>query len=177
MKSGPTLTSIFLPSVGHPPIAPGVGLITLILEVVREVSWPANTEFFSIRAGEKFRSEVLLTLLTYSYATGNYGSREVESVAANDPLLRYLCGTPVPDWKTIRRFRRVHREILRQCILSVLHGSMRIRFGDGDNDAIADHCVAVALDRWFEPLCVPFPDQEAGERIERAVFVDELVSD
>jgi len=41
---------------------------------------------------------------------------------------------------------------------------------------LADYYVALALDRWFEPLCVPSPPDEAEDRLGKASFIDGMSS-
>ena len=59
---------------------------------------------------------MLLTLLTYCYSTGLYSSEDIENAARNHKTINYLCGNRIPDWKTLRRFRRIHRQALHDCI-------------------------------------------------------------
>jgi hypothetical protein len=62
--------------------------------------------------------------------------------------------------------------------MHVVEQALRIRFGDEDGEPTpADYYVALALDQWFEPLCAPCPDREATERIDRALFMDEMLVD
>ena len=84
----------------------------------------------------------------------------------------------MPDWKTIRRFRRLRRQELSQCLDRVVQQALHVRFANGEPDPTpVDHCVAQAMDRWFEPLCVPFPAMEAAQRIEKATLADATMID
>jgi len=148
------------------------GLVSLVLDAVQSVAWPGKGKNFA-GEGESFRTEMLMTLLTYCYATGVYCSHDIERSLYEDPVVRYLCANDFPGWKTLRRFRQQHRDALKQSLINVFRQSFRIRFGDGSTEQpLADHCVALALDRWFEPLCVPHPISEADERLNRACFLD-----
>ena len=149
------------------------GLVSLVLSAVEAVDWPGKEKNFAYQGGPSFQSGVLMALLTYCYATGICSSRDIEASFREDETIRHLSADAFPDWKTLRRFRKLHREPLKQCLLKVFQQSLLIRFGDSEMDwAPADHAVAQALDRWFEPLCVPSPSAEAEERLNLACFLD-----
>jgi hypothetical protein len=67
-----------------------------------------------------FRPHMMLTLLSFCYASGYYGSQDIEHAIANDKTVRYVCARTYPDAKAIRRFRRQHRPALDQCLRYVL---------------------------------------------------------
>jgi hypothetical protein len=69
--------------------------------------------------------QILLGLLTYCYAVGLYGSVEIAAAISEQPALKYLCTTFRPAHNTLRRFRRNHREMLRQSLALVLHRGWR----------------------------------------------------
>ena len=56
--------------------------------------------------GDGTPEPVLQSVLTFCYATGIYGSQEIEAAAAHDPVVRYLCANHRLQWETIREFRR-----------------------------------------------------------------------
>jgi hypothetical protein len=64
-------------------------------------------------------ARVLLTVLTYSYAIGLYGSEEIEDQLAHDAQLEYLSAKATLSACTLRQFRRYHRDLL-QASLSAL---------------------------------------------------------
>lgn len=72
--------------------------------------------------------QILLGLLTYCYAVGQYGSVEIAAAISEQPALKYLCTTFRPTHNTLRRFRRNHREMLRQSLALVLYRSWREAF-------------------------------------------------
>ncbi len=75
-------------------------------------SWPG------MPAGE-FSAPMLLRLLTYCYAAGNYASEDIECDCQNDPTLRHLSANTCPDQDTIRRFRRANRPWIEACLACV----------------------------------------------------------
>ncbi len=50
-----------------------------------------------------------LLLLIYCYATGVFGSRQIERGTYENVAVRVLCGDTHPDHDTICAFRRLHR--------------------------------------------------------------------
>jgi hypothetical protein len=63
--------------------------------------------------------QMLLTLLTYCYASGTYGSEDIEWDCQNDPTARSICANTCPDQETIRSFRRANREWIEACLACV----------------------------------------------------------
>ena len=112
-------------------------------------------------------SERLLALLTYSYAAGVYDSSEIPREMDQNDLLRLL-GTEVPfDHHVLRQFRRQNRSQLRDCLSRVLR-SVR-----ADTDTTYAERSVSRWARGGEDGC----DEEAEERINRAVRADTFASD
>jgi transposase len=64
---------------------------------------------------------MMLALLIYSYATGRFSSREIESATYSDIAVRYICGgNEHPDHDTICTFRRNNLEAFKESFLKVL---------------------------------------------------------
>ncbi len=164
------------------PLAPSdasgrFGLLHLVNDAIRSVDWPHKESAFSLGPDQSFASTQLMALEVYSYARGIYGSAEVSSLTRIDPALRGLFPGDTPADTTIRKFRRQHREPILQCLLHIFSRAFLVRFGEPNTDPMpVDYCVAVALDRWFEPICGPRPDSEAAERIDRAIFWDGMAA-
>lgn len=66
--------------------------------------------------------QMLLTLLTYCYASGVYGSEDIEWDCHNNAAVRYLCANTSPDQEIIRHFRRANREWIEACLRCVYQG-------------------------------------------------------
>jgi len=153
------------------------GFMSLILDAVQAVDWPGKGKEFALRSGEELTSDSLMTVVVYCYATGVYASPEIEQRCIHDPEARRLCLGKAPGWKSIRQFRKTHRQAVKQCLAHICEQALRIRFGDGESEPpLADYYVALALDRWFEPLCVPSPPDEAENRVGKASFIDGMSS-
>lgn len=64
-------------------------------------------------------SRMLLSLLTYCYAVGIFGSQEIESRLARDARIRFLCARTDLSWHTLRRFRRQNRSAVKAALAQV----------------------------------------------------------
>jgi hypothetical protein len=62
---------------------------------------------------------MLLTLLTYCYAAGIYGSEDIEWACEHDVTVRYICANTLPTQDNIRRFRRANRPWVEACLVWV----------------------------------------------------------
>jgi hypothetical protein len=77
--------------------------------------------------GDRYRPQVLLALLSYSYATGRFASSLVTQGIVEDETMRYLATSSRPDPKVLRRFRRQHRQALKQCLLDLFRSVWKAR--------------------------------------------------
>ena len=81
----------------------------------------AGTNPFNCSSGEGgLSAPMMLTLISYSYAIAIFGSRDIEAATYKDQTLRYICAQQYPTWHDIRRFRRMHRELVQRILGSVL---------------------------------------------------------
>ena len=69
---------------------PAGELIQRTLEAVRTFLWSTKTGTSTPDLAGRFNPRVLLTLLTYSYATGVFGSAAIAEQSRRDDTLRYL---------------------------------------------------------------------------------------
>ena len=111
-----------------------------------------------------FRPQMMLTLLTYCYASSIYGSKDIEWAVENDRTARYICARTRPDWQSLRRFRRQNRELLFQCLLYVMKQTWALKFDNGDADYVGYE--------WFEGNLLESLNQSATERLEVAALMD-----
>ena len=96
-------------------------LLRWALEAPQTVEGPA-AETLKARFGD-FRPQMMLTLLSFAYASSCYGSEDIEAAIERDRTFRYICARIYPDAKAIRRFRRSFRPALDQCLAYVLRGA------------------------------------------------------
>jgi hypothetical protein len=148
-------------------------LLMLVQDTVAGADWPQKDAKFTLDEEQSFPSRLLMTLELYCYAKGVLSSENIATAVRTDPALRGLFPGACPLDGTIQKFRRRHHQDIKRCLLSMFDTAFKVRFGDPAKDeAPIDYCVAVAFDRWFEPMCGPQPDKEAEERLGLAVFWD-----
>lgn len=131
-----------------------VRLTHLALEAVQTVDAPL-AEFRAGPLHESHGFRMLLTLLTYAYARGVFGSEDIQERTQTDFDFRYLATAEVPDALTLRRFRRLEWRRLEKALAHVLGGATGSHAGDA----------------WFDPKA------EAERRLETAVAADSLALD
>lgn len=64
--------------------------------------------------------QMMVALLSYSYAVGERSSRKIESRCREDVAYRVICANQVPDHTTIARFRARHQDALGELFGQVL---------------------------------------------------------
>lgn len=123
-------------------------LLQRVLEAVQAVD-PAAL----VTAGPppEFRPRMMLTLLTYAYAVGIYGSQDLEAAMDTDRTVRYICARTFPDWPSIRRFRRRYRALLEQSLSQVIGlawmSQLVSNSAGSDMPDLAERALSVARDR------------------------------
>lgn len=144
-------------------------LVRLVFEAVAEFDPQQMPRRDFVHAGRTFPVTVMLTLLTYCYASGRFGSQEIEEMLTSDPMLRYLCAGDEPSSTAIRRFRRVYRGPLSVNLLRVFLVAIRARGQE-------------TLPAWSACDCSPSLEinaaaQAAEAAIGKAVFADTTALD
>lgn len=137
-------------------------LVTLSLDAVQSLDESLLKQMNVMKPG--LRPQMLLTLLTYSYASSLYASKDIESAIETDPTVRYLCAKTRPSWQMLRRFRRQNREAVQQCLLYVLKQVWALKFDQGEADYVGYD--------WFETQLVKRLERGAQDRIEAAILMD-----
>jgi hypothetical protein len=97
-------------------------LMRIVFEAVHETGWPRPL----LAEPDVTPEPVLRTVLTYCYARGVFSSAEIETLAKQDPTVRYLCANDHPSFAEIRRFRRRNIPFLRESVARVLHAAWPI---------------------------------------------------
>jgi hypothetical protein len=116
------------------------------------------------RRVQGLRPEMLVTLLTYCYATGLYDSRDVIAAIRTDPTIRYISAGARPDWQTLRRFRRNNRNLLRAALVYVFTQTWAFHFEIGEADYV-DY-------DWYESNLVRQLTLTAADRLDVAALMD-----
>ena len=143
--------------------------LDVIRETVAEVPWAGKGEVFAGSRGQGCPAEALMRALTYAIATGLHETAGAPMGNIEDLNLWRLCDGVHPDWATLHEFCQAHRDDLKRCLAELFHRTVLIRFGDEDGRLIADSCVTLAWDRWFDTLCVPAAVWDQGAPPVRAI--------
>ncbi len=61
----------------------------------------------------------ILSLLTYCYSVGMYNPADIEDAIDEDPAISYLAARKFPTATVLRRFRREHRNLVRDSLVRV----------------------------------------------------------
>ena len=103
-------------------------LIKLALEATQRVF--SRTAEVGMPTGVALNPQMMLTLLTYSYAAGMHASQDIEWFLYNDPVARYICVGNYPEELSIRRFRRANRQMIEHCLLHVFTEACKLKLAD-----------------------------------------------
>jgi len=105
-------------------------LVMLVLEIVQKMDEARLLEPGSAKGERRSEWQTHLTLLTYCYATGIYGSERIARQTAVEETLRYLCANHLPDGAALRQFRRQNRDAIEKCLEKVSLVVWKTRFGN-----------------------------------------------
>jgi hypothetical protein len=119
----------------------------------------------------------LLALLTYAYALGVYASSDIEAMMRADRNFRHLCAGEFPRWQLLRRFRRANADAIRGCLEQTFKIiSKADRNPDVYSGVIRSEWIQMG-NRQGESWDDVQTAAEAGERLERAVWIDNMAMD
>jgi len=137
-------------------------LLNTCLEAVQSLNL-TSAELEDLKVGN-FRPQMMLTLLTYAYASQIYSSENLEWATLHDDTIRYICARTNPSIKSIRQFRKLNRPHLERCLSFVIEKIWRATFCPVESD--------YAFYSWFESRLQYLAQSDARERIEFAVMTD-----
>jgi transposase len=153
-------------------------LVKLILEAVEGIDMGESRLGAVASEQVVVQPAMMLTLLTYCYAAGVYGSMDIELNIRRDQMTRYLCAKTYPDIDVLRSFRRDCRLKIKQCLTLVLRRVWELRFCGDDAEPIGGlSYVGSSLGRWSGTRPAPNFSSEAEERIARAIRADSMALD
>ena len=69
---------------------------------------------------EQYPPRMMLSLLTYCYATGTFSSRQIERASYENLPVRFICANTHPDHDTICAFRRQNQALFQESFVKVL---------------------------------------------------------
>jgi hypothetical protein len=152
-------------------------LASAVLEAVEMTPQGSLQPVAAREARVAYQPRTLLALLTYAYALGIYASADIEMMMKADRNFRHLCGGEFPRWQVLRRFRRANADGIRGCLektfkiiskaernQNVYCGVIRsewMQMGNRQGESWDDAQMAA----------------EAGERLERAIWIDSMGMD
>ena len=153
-------------------------LVKLILDAIAGIN-ARTSRCGSVATGNPdFQPAVMLTLLTYCYATGVYASTDIELNMPHDRMIRYLCAKNYLNLPVLREFRRYSRDRIKECLASVLRRVWELRFCDEDAcPRAAASYPGVSFGGWLNMTPTPDFTTEAEQRIVRAVRADSMAMD
>jgi hypothetical protein len=95
-------------------------VIREVLEVTNRIESDWLNPVASKQAGIAVQPLRLLGLVTYHYAVGILPSREIEQELWTNAPFRAVCGFEFPQSQVIRRFRRLNRAVIQDCLQETL---------------------------------------------------------
>jgi hypothetical protein len=144
-----------------------LALLGLAFDSVQTVHWDLNEK--ALQTSGPFRPQMLLTLLTYCYSCGIYGSQEIVQAIQHNRNVRYICAHNYPDWQVLRKFRRHSRTQLEQSLKWVLQQAWAKQFDAAEADYMGYD--------WFEQYLSGELDSAVQQRLELAILMDGVESD
>src|SRR5215813_8592365 len=103
-------------------------LLQWVTEEIDALDW-ANDELVAhLHLHPDYRPRMLLTLLTFAYATGACESGEIAEGCYQDKTLRLICAGDPPTPTAIARFRRENRGLLKWSLAQLFKRSIKTRF-------------------------------------------------
>jgi transposase len=104
-------------------------LAMLVSRIVQRVDDSKLQAAGSTAGGGSPQPRTMLTLLTFCYAAGIFGSQKIRRCCDEDKIIGYLCANHPPESALICQFRRLHRQIIEQCLEKVFLVVWKTRVG------------------------------------------------
>ena len=107
-------------------------LVRWIADEIQALDW-ANPELVEyLGAHSNYHPKMMLSVVTYAYATGVFESEEIVRACYSDPVFRSICTEAVPTAKTIARFRRDNRGLFKWSLAQVFKRALKAKFSLGE---------------------------------------------
>jgi hypothetical protein len=142
-------------------------LLTIALDAAQNVQWEDKDRALAMQGG--YTPKMLLTLLTFCYASGVYGSQDILQAIQTNRTIRYICAHNYPDWSVLRKFRRGYRRQLEQALRWVFQQAWAKRLDDAEVDYLGYE--------WFENQLKAGLDATVQSRLELAILMDGVESE
>jgi transposase len=107
-------------------------LARFVVEIVSQLDLQPIRGSYSGGGSKAYSPEILLALLFYGYATGVFGSRQLERATYESIAFRYITANTHPDHDTIANFRKRFLKELESLFLQILliaHGMGVLKLG------------------------------------------------
>ncbi len=154
-----------------------VRLVHLSLVAVQALD-PVETPGSRCPSDQEFPAPMMMTLLTYCFSIGLFGSHDIERSIASDSAVRYLCANQFPDANQIRSFRRRNTPQLKESLFNLFKIVWTRQFNDPSPSPYslrasdpARH-VPASPTQWERELSI-----EADLRIKMAMLIDSMALD
>lgn len=111
---------------------PDKHLARFVVEIVSQLDLQPIRGSYSGGGSKAYSPEILLALLFYGYATGVFGSRQLERATYESIAFRYITANTHPDHDTIANFRKRFLKELESLFLQILliaHGMGVLKLG------------------------------------------------
>ncbi|HXG48324.1 MAG TPA: transposase [Methylomirabilota bacterium] len=84
--------------------------------------------------GQDLSPRMMLTLLSYCYAVGVYGSEDIVWATRHDAAARYICAHNPPDMEAVRAFRRAARSKIAACLVRMMQQAWALKLDAAEVD-------------------------------------------
>ncbi len=99
---------------------PSDHMVHFVMDAVRALDLRSARVNGNGTGSAQYPPSMMLGLLIYSYSTGTFSSRRIETLTFENVAVRYLCANTHPDHDSICKFRRENKELLSSCFHQVL---------------------------------------------------------
>ena len=140
----------------------GRGLVHLALESVQRLD--ETQPGWHTRTSHEFEPRMMLTLLSYCYASGIYGSAQIAEAIRNNETVRYICARTYPHPEAIRDFRRENREAIRHGLKLILQHAGELQLTQSASDERERSLLRAELSE--------HTDVDIQHRLDVAIFID-----
>jgi hypothetical protein len=153
-------------------------LVAVVLEAVKQVDWTQPTPEGRVGRIKTARAESILTILTYCYAAGIYGTQEIEREISRRQVGQNLMNSYQLDGASFRMFRRHNRDLIKQCLVEVF-SRLRETALDPTGEGATGWTSTRSLERGLPCAARLSPGFEtaAEHRLQRAIQWDTMAMD
>ena len=129
-----------------------------------------------VPGAEHYPPELLLALLIYSYATGNFSSRRIEQSTYDSVPVRLLTADTHPDHSTICAFRRANQSLVIESFVKVLQLAQvlkviqvgQITLPVDDSEILQNSTKHSAVNYERTGQMIFYPEQEVRQLVDKA---------